>query len=195
MYSNASHFRVVNPFPNDKFFTLPNGKKLQTTIIYLMEIIENSLNSRNCGKRRNCSSRAISPFLTVFSKDLYSRHVNTWLVWERVKSHDCLIKGLKTCITAQMSLFRNKGMVTSSIKTVLCVKESKFIFEKNGPMSACADCAGWHESILFAVFIFFSLSNDNFTSLFGRYFNHFSAKLYMLAFNLLFWYWCRMNWG
>ena len=29
------------------------------------------------GKRRNCSLRAMSPFLTEFSKDLYSRHVKT----------------------------------------------------------------------------------------------------------------------
>ena len=29
------------------------------------------------GKRRNCSLRAISPFPTVFSKDLYCRHVKT----------------------------------------------------------------------------------------------------------------------
>ena len=32
---------------------------------------------KHCGKRRNCSSRAISPFPTVFSKDLYCRHVKT----------------------------------------------------------------------------------------------------------------------
>ena len=30
-----------------------------------------------CEKRRNCSLRAISPFPTVFSKDLYCRHVKT----------------------------------------------------------------------------------------------------------------------
>ena len=29
------------------------------------------------GKKRNCSSQAISPFPTVFSKDLYYRHVKT----------------------------------------------------------------------------------------------------------------------
>ena len=29
------------------------------------------------GKQRNCSLQAISPFSTVFSKDLYCRHVNT----------------------------------------------------------------------------------------------------------------------
>ena len=29
----------------------------------------------NTGKRRNCSSRAISPFPTMFSKDLYCRHI------------------------------------------------------------------------------------------------------------------------
>ena len=32
---------------------------------------------KHCGKRRNCSLRAISPFPTVFSKDLYCRHVKT----------------------------------------------------------------------------------------------------------------------
>ena len=30
---------------------------------------------KHCGKRRNCSLRAISPFPTVFSKDLYCGHV------------------------------------------------------------------------------------------------------------------------
>ena len=33
--------------------------------------------TNHCGKRRNCSLRAISPFPTVFSKDLYCRHVKT----------------------------------------------------------------------------------------------------------------------
>ena len=32
---------------------------------------------KQCGKRRNCSLRAISPFPTVFLKDLYCRHVKT----------------------------------------------------------------------------------------------------------------------
>ena len=30
---------------------------------------------KHCEKRRNCSLRAISPLLTVFSKDLYCRHL------------------------------------------------------------------------------------------------------------------------
>ena len=32
---------------------------------------------KHCGKRRNCSLPAISPFPMVFSKDLYCRHVKT----------------------------------------------------------------------------------------------------------------------
>ena len=32
---------------------------------------------KHCGKRRNCSLQAISPFPTTFSKDLYCRHVKT----------------------------------------------------------------------------------------------------------------------
>ena len=32
---------------------------------------------KHCRKRRNCSLRAISPLPTVFSKELYCRHVKT----------------------------------------------------------------------------------------------------------------------
>ena len=39
---------------------------------------------KHCGKRRNCSLRAISPFPTVVSKGLYCRHV---------KTRPCLSKG------------------------------------------------------------------------------------------------------
>ena len=35
------------------------------------------MSRKHRGKRRNCSLRAISPFPTVFSKDLYCRHVKT----------------------------------------------------------------------------------------------------------------------
>ena len=37
-----------------------------------------------CGKWRNFLLQAISPFPTVFSKDLYCRHVKTKLVWESI---------------------------------------------------------------------------------------------------------------
>ena len=81
-------FFPINPFPNDKFYTLPKFKE------FAKENYKYDENGRKfsicvekqCGKRRNCSSRAISPFPTVFSKDLYCRHVKTQLVWERVKS-------------------------------------------------------------------------------------------------------------
>ena len=43
------------------------------------------MDRKHCGKWRNCSLRAISPFPTVFSKDLYCRHIKPGLVWERVK--------------------------------------------------------------------------------------------------------------
>ena len=32
---------------------------------------------KHCGKRKNCLLRAISPFPTVFSKDMHCRHVTT----------------------------------------------------------------------------------------------------------------------
>ena len=42
------------------------------------------MGSKHCGKRRNCLSQAISHFPTVFSNDLYGRHLTPGLVWERV---------------------------------------------------------------------------------------------------------------
>ena len=40
---------------------------------------------KHSGKRRNCLRWSFSPFPTVFSNDLYCRHVKKkqWLVWER----------------------------------------------------------------------------------------------------------------
>ena len=66
-----------NPFPNNKLWTLPNWKSLQQFQIWkkLQKVLQ--MDRKHCGKRRNCSLRAISPFLTVFSKDLYRRHVKT----------------------------------------------------------------------------------------------------------------------
>ena len=49
---------------------------------------------KHCGKRRNCSLRAISPFPIVFSKDMYCRHV---------KTRACLGKGVQ-CICKKCHL-------------------------------------------------------------------------------------------
>ena len=75
--------KSLNPFPNDKFQTLPNWKSLQTAILRLWKSPQKD--RRQCGKRRNYSLHAIFPFPTVFSKDLHCRQVNPGLVWERVK--------------------------------------------------------------------------------------------------------------
>ena len=40
---------------------------------------------KHCGKSRNCSLRAISPFPTVFSKGLFLRASKGVIVWEWVK--------------------------------------------------------------------------------------------------------------
>ena len=55
-------------------------------------------NRQHCGKRRDCSSRAISPFPTVFSKDFYCRHI---------KTRAYLGKGYIACFTLSISLMTN----------------------------------------------------------------------------------------
>ena len=41
------------------------------------------MDRKHCGKRRNCSLQAISPLPTVFSKDLYFRHIKTRACFEK----------------------------------------------------------------------------------------------------------------
>ena len=60
----------INPFPKLKEFADDyvkfdeNGGKISKGV-------------QNTGKRRNCSLPAISPFSTVFSKEMFCRHVKT----------------------------------------------------------------------------------------------------------------------
>ena len=75
----------INHFPNDKVWTPPIRKSLQTTIRNLLKMAKVLQKGRKrCWKRRNCSLRAISPCPTVFSKDFNYRHVKTRACWERV---------------------------------------------------------------------------------------------------------------
>ena len=53
----------LKEFADDNFRFDENGKKLSKRV------------EKNCGKKRNCSLRAISPFPTVFSKGLFPRGV------------------------------------------------------------------------------------------------------------------------
>ena len=62
-----------------------------------------------CGKRRNCSIGVVSPFPTVFSKELYCRHI---------KSRACLGKGY----------FFPKQQILDSSK----LKDDNFKFDENG---------------------------------------------------------------
>ena len=58
-----------------------NNLKLDENGRKLSKQIENT-----AGERRNCSLRAISPIPTVFSKDLYCRHVKTRAYLDKVKT-------------------------------------------------------------------------------------------------------------
>ena len=66
----------LNPFPNEKIldsskleeFADDNFKFDKNGIMFSKQV-------ENSGKKRNCSLRAISPFPTVFSEDLFCRHV------------------------------------------------------------------------------------------------------------------------
>ena len=67
-----------------------------TAILSLMKVTESPPKGRkHCGKRRNCSLRAISPFPTVFSKDLNCKtRINKGLFGKGLK-HLLLLRSLK----------------------------------------------------------------------------------------------------
>ena len=59
---------------------------------------------KHCGKRRNCSLRAISPFPTAFSKGLFPRGVKNVIVWEWIKPFSQSTRFLKYPRTIEMYL-------------------------------------------------------------------------------------------
>ena len=70
---------LFNSFPNDKNFRLFHTERLQKTISNLTKMAENYRNRKKTllvkekllvASNFSCSLRAISPFPTVFSKDL-----------------------------------------------------------------------------------------------------------------------------
>ena len=66
-----------NPLPDEKIL---DRFKLKQSADANLKFHKNSrkviqMGKKHCGKRRNCSLRAISPFPTVFSKGLFSRGV------------------------------------------------------------------------------------------------------------------------
>ena len=79
------------------------------------------MGKKHCGKRRNCLLRAISPFPTVFSKDLYCKHI---------KARACLGKFV-FFIVPQKKCF--VGMLESaclSICVSICVQNtSNFVWQ------------------------------------------------------------------
>ena len=73
---------AVNPFPNDKFETLPNWESFQTTILNFDETgkklskrVENTVGKGEIAHYEQCL--LFPQFPTVFSKDLYCRQVKT----------------------------------------------------------------------------------------------------------------------
>ena len=66
---------IFNPFPNNNFCTERVCRRQFWIWWKWQKVLLKDW--KHCGKRRNCSFRAISPFPTVFSKDLYCKHVKT----------------------------------------------------------------------------------------------------------------------
>ena len=115
---------------------------------------------KHCGKRRNCSLRAISPFPAVFSKDLYLRHVkNQDLFWNGVKCYS----NIKFVFHEKKKDFLGKGEIAGYHHFLV----SRNVFQSRQKPSFCgegltlnsADFKYWEKM---QVFNMFSFSNNVF---------------------------------
>ena len=75
---------------------------------------------KHCGKRRNCSLRAISPFSTVFSKGLFQGASKGVIVWEWVKSY--LNQGLSSQVRPDIETF------TTRFRLLMILSKQPFLF-------------------------------------------------------------------
>ena len=91
---------------------------------------------KHCGKRRNCSLRAISPFPTVSSKDLYCRHVKTGPVWEMVKCEFYLVRIVLLENIMQIQIF----LLLFKIKISGLLKLNKSNIARLIEWGACLHC-------------------------------------------------------
>ena len=77
-HSLLSWAMYLNPYPNDKFrFSQTERVCRRQFQIWRKWLKVLRMGRKRCGKRRNCSLCAISPFHTVFLKDSFCRHVKT----------------------------------------------------------------------------------------------------------------------
>ena len=60
-----------NPLPREKNLDSSNLKEFAYENVYFDENVGRKAHKKHYGKSRDCSLRAIFPFPTVFSKDLY----------------------------------------------------------------------------------------------------------------------------
>ena len=73
---NCSHYLTLSKTTNFRLYQIKRVCRRQFQIWSKWQKVL-QMGWKHCGKRRNCSLRAISPFPTVFSKDLHCRHVKT----------------------------------------------------------------------------------------------------------------------
>ena len=86
---------------------------------------------KHCGKRRNCSLRAISPFPTVFSKGFYPGASKGVIVWKWVKSWDCMVDSYLIFI----QFVKKLPLVTLFLSEInLYVKKDKGFFSFQEPI-------------------------------------------------------------
>ena len=82
--------RKFNPFPNDKFLTLPTSESLQTTILSLMKMAESSPKRwKTLGKGEIARYEQFLFFPQCFQKTCTASHKNQGLFGKGIKKISC----------------------------------------------------------------------------------------------------------
>ena len=97
---------------------------------------------KHCGKRQNCSFRAIPPFPQCFQKNLYNRHLKPGLVWKSVKTLNCVVQAPTIHFVKIISLFQGRPtklnlMVWILTQKYYCIRErkSRTVMHRCNPIS------------------------------------------------------------
>ena len=107
---------------------------------------------KHCGKKRNCLLQAISPFPTVFSKDLYSKQVTNLGLFgkelnvTKYKVQNIIGKGemLVTRIVTNLSKF--KAFEDDNFNVA---EMAKFVFDRVEKNAGKGENAGYQHFLLF----------------------------------------------
>ena len=104
---------------------------------------------KHCGKRRNCWLQAISPFPTVFSKDLRCRDVKTRGLFRKGLSQNYVVKVKHFTKNKILDWTRLREFYIGQLEVPKLTKYM-YVFDRVENIMSKGENAGYHHFLLFS---------------------------------------------